>query len=88
MARKYLQCAAILALLVAPVGAYAAEGDLGTGLGKGSNTPADQPAAPKQGTTEGRASAKMGGSSGVHIDGQNPGAHVQGSAKMKDSGAK
>ena len=88
MAKKYLHCAAILTLLVAPVGAYAAEGDPGTGMGKGSNTPANQPVAPKQGTTEGRASAKMGGSSGTQTHTEDSGVNVDGSAKMNENGAK
>jgi len=89
MTKKYLQCAAVLALLIAPVGAYAAEGDPGTGMSKGSDTPSSQPTAPKQGTaTEGRASAKMGGSSGVQTHNPDAGVNVDGSAKMNEKGAK
>jgi hypothetical protein len=84
MPSKSLKCAAVLAMLLGPASAHAAEGDPGTGQAKGTEAPASQPITPKQGTatTPTEGSAKMG-AAGNSVGPGDTAVKAEGSAKME-----
>jgi hypothetical protein len=60
MKNRIVECAVLLTLLMAPISAYAGEGDPGTGV-SGSGSPSSQPIARKQAGLDGHCTRRPSG---------------------------